>query len=57
VTELENDQQKFRNGWRGWLEFLLPLRFGHYNSYTYMCYKKNESYLDMIAPGSAYTFA
>jgi len=30
VIELENNQQKFRNGWRGWAEFLLPLKFGHY---------------------------
>jgi len=31
VTELENNQQKFRNGWREWVEFLLPLKFGHYD--------------------------
>jgi len=40
VTELENNQQKFRIGWCGRTAFLLPLKFGHYSANE----RKNFSY-------------
>ena len=51
VTEPENNQQKFHNGWRGWVEFLLHLKFGHYIPYlTISLAWKKQLYDDVLYP-------